>query len=260
MNTLNDLVSIIIPNYNKALYLEQCIMSVVEQTYRPIEIIVVDDCSTDSSLDLLEKLKNTVPELIVIVQDKNAGVSTARNVGIKSANGLYVTMLDSDDYYYNPQKLSNEMSLIKNGYEFAYSKIVRVDNSGNVLPKQFLDNNLYLQGDVLASTMLGKNLNTIPRDYIISRKLALDCGGYPEGINLYEDLIFLIQLLSRVEVACTYETGTAYRQDTNGLSKHPLVYKYRLRWRICWSQRRVFHGYEKITFSLRMLFTRLKGK
>lgn len=253
---MHELVSVIIPNYNKEIYIQQCIESVIGQTYRPIEIIVVDDCSTDHSLELLFEIAKKYKELKVVEQKTNAGVSAARNAGIAAATGRFVTFLDSDDYYYNPKKLANEMALINQGAGLAYSKIVRVDNNGKELERQFLDNKYYLQGSIAADTMIGKNMNTIPRDYIIAKELAVATGGYPEGINLYEDLLFLLKLLTRVEAKCTYDTGTAYRQDTNGLSKHPPIKKYRLRWKLCWQNRNIFGGLERISFIFEMFWTR----
>jgi glycosyltransferase involved in cell wall biosynthesis len=254
---MNDTISVIIPNYNKKEYIQQCINSVIAQTYRPIEVIVIDDCSSDGSIVILEDMERRIPELRVIRQEKNCGVSTARNTGISVASGKYVTFLDSDDYYYNPNKLNNEMTLIKQGAKLAYSKIIRVDNNGKELEKQYLDDSYYLEGNIVADTMIGKNMNSIPRDYIITKDLAVESGGYPEGVNLYEDLLFLIKILSRVEAKCTYDIGTAYRQDTNGLSKHPPANKYRIRWNLCWKNRSIINEKERWTFIVGMILNRV---
>lgn len=254
---MNQLVSIIIPNYNNETYLKKCIESVIAQSYRPIEIVVVDDCSTDGSVALLKDLDATYEELTVIYLKNNNGVSAARNKGLVFASGEYVTMLDSDDYYYNKDKIANEMRLIRDGSNFAYSKVLRVDLEGNPTPLQFLNDKDYLEGDILIDCMIGNNMNNIPRDYIIPRNLAIKCGGYPEGVNLYEDLLFLVKLLSTVEANCTFAIGTAYRQNTNGLSSKPAVYKFRLRWNLCWNNRSIFVGRDKYIFMIKMLISRI---
>jgi len=96
----NILVSIIIPLYNKEQYFERCFDSVVRQTYKNIECIIVEDCSTDGSLELAERLiKNYAGNVkfLLIKHEQNGGLSVARNTGIKNSNGEYIYFLDSDD-------------------------------------------------------------------------------------------------------------------------------------------------------------------
>jgi len=90
------LVSIIIPVYNSELYLEECLDSIVHQTYRTIEIILIDDGSTDSSYEIMKSYSRR-DERIVILSQSNRGVSAARNAGLKAAKGEYVLFVDSDD-------------------------------------------------------------------------------------------------------------------------------------------------------------------
>ena len=90
-------VSVIIPVYNTGPYLEECLNSARNQTLKNIEIICVNDGSTDHSLDILQNCAKQDNRVIVINQ-KNQGVSHARNVGIQHAKGKYIYFLDSDDY------------------------------------------------------------------------------------------------------------------------------------------------------------------
>lgn len=92
-----DLISVIVPIYNVQVYLERCINSLVSQTYNKIEIILVDDGSTDSSGEIAEKWAKK-DDRIVVLHKKNGGLSDARNYGIKMANGKYLSFVDSDDY------------------------------------------------------------------------------------------------------------------------------------------------------------------
>ena len=93
----NGLVSIIIPIYNVENYIKKCIESCVNQTYKNVEIILVDDGSTDSSGKIADSLKKS-DNRIFVYHIKNGGVSRARNYGINKANGKYVCFVDSDDY------------------------------------------------------------------------------------------------------------------------------------------------------------------
>ena len=92
---MQPLVSIIIPVYNASAYLENAIRELLKQTYQHLEIIIVDDASTDNSLKLAKQ--NSSEKVIVISQD-NAGAACARNNGLKTAKGEYVQFMDIDDF------------------------------------------------------------------------------------------------------------------------------------------------------------------
>lgn len=94
---LNELISIIIPVYNVEKYLERCIESVINQTLKNIEIILVNDGSTDSSPKICDYYAS-IDNRIKVIHKKNEGVGSARNTGLDVANGLYIGFLDSDDY------------------------------------------------------------------------------------------------------------------------------------------------------------------
>lgn len=92
-------VSIIIPVYNVAPYVEECLRSVLEQDYLDKEIIIVDDCGTDNSMDIVQGIVTRCKsEVRILKHPYNCGLSKARNTGIKEAKGDYVFFMDSDDY------------------------------------------------------------------------------------------------------------------------------------------------------------------
>ena len=91
-------ISIILPVYNVEKYLEECLNSLVGQTLDDIEIICINDCSTDNSLSILKKITVTEPRIQIIDQRKHLGQSVARNRGLKEAVGDYIYFMDSDDY------------------------------------------------------------------------------------------------------------------------------------------------------------------
>lgn len=91
-------ISIIIPVYNVEKYIEECLISVLNQTMKEIEIICINDGSTDNSLKILNNYKNK-NENIRIVNQENSGLSNARNVGLSLAKGEYIFFLDSDDFF-----------------------------------------------------------------------------------------------------------------------------------------------------------------
>lgn len=94
---MNELISVIVPVYNMEKYLEKCVDSIINQTYKNIEIILIDDGSKDNSGTMCDELAKK-DNRIKVIHKKNAGLSAARNDGIKIANGEYVCFVDSDDY------------------------------------------------------------------------------------------------------------------------------------------------------------------
>lgn len=94
---INSLVSVIIPAYNVGRYIEGCVRSVMDQTYSNIEILVVDDGSPDDVPEIIDRLAMQ-DKRVVPIHQQNAGVSTARNVGIKASKGEYLVFVDGDDY------------------------------------------------------------------------------------------------------------------------------------------------------------------
>lgn len=165
-------LSVIIPNYNNEQFLEKCLDSVLTQSVLPSEIIVVDDCSTDNSRQIIENYEKQFPSVRGIYLTENGGVSHARNTGILAAKGEYVTTLDADDFYYNPQKLENEMRILREhgGNALAYSKIVLCDESGNFIPTKNHPDDDYLQGEIFSDLMLEKKAKHLCAIAVIRNK------------------------------------------------------------------------------------------
>ena len=116
---MNSLVSIITPSYNSAKFIKQCIESVIAQTYTNWEMLIVDDYSSDNSLQILKKYNDKRIQLIEL--DKNVGASESRNVAIRKAKGKYIAFLDSDDLW-EPQKLEKQISFMqKKDIVFSFS-------------------------------------------------------------------------------------------------------------------------------------------
>ena len=113
----NPLVSVIIPNYNKEEFLSSCIQSVLNQTYKNFEIIIIDNFSSDKSFDVA---KNFIDPRINLFQFQNNGIIAAsRNFGIKKSNGKYLAFLDSDDLWMK-DKLSKSVKVLEKGADFTY--------------------------------------------------------------------------------------------------------------------------------------------
>lgn len=123
---MNELVSIIMPSYNTASYIEESIMSVCMQTYTNWELIIVDDCSTDDTDEIVGQY--LVDERIhYIKNDINSGAAVSRNRALKEAKGKWIAFLDSDDLWI-PEKLEKQIAFMKNkGYHFSYTNYIEID-------------------------------------------------------------------------------------------------------------------------------------
>lgn len=151
-------VSVIVPVYNVELYLEKCLLSLVNQTLQDIEIIVVNDGSRDHSQQIIEKFQQEHPQKIFAYTKENGGLSDARNFGLDCAKGKYIGFVDSDDYV--SETMFEDMMNIaeKHQAEITICNIQKVDERGNVtqkltqLPgfpeKIILENNMSVFSDI----------------------------------------------------------------------------------------------------------------
>ena len=108
----DDLVSVIIPFFNEKFYFEECIQSVLDQSYKNIEIIIINDGSKSEFLQILEKVKNKNPDKILLYHKENGGVSSARNLGIQKAKGKYISFIDADDVWL-PNKIEHQINILR---------------------------------------------------------------------------------------------------------------------------------------------------
>ena len=122
---LQPKISIVIPVYNTADYLEVCLTSIIQQSLQELEVICVDDCSTDSSWDILQKFAQQDRRFKVVKMEKNSGSGLARNKGIELAEGKYVAFCDSDDAY--PKRALETL--------YEHAELCQADlAAGNLLP------------------------------------------------------------------------------------------------------------------------------
>lgn len=194
------LVSIIIPVYNSSKFILATLASLENQSYNNYEIILINDGSTDNSLNILENYKKKHHNVILYNQ-KNRGVSVARNKGIELSNGEFITFLDSDDMY-SPNYLEKLLrrqkeenaDLVYCGYN-----IIRNLDKLTVVPCLFKEGNIlnfYLQrnGYFHFSGML------IRKNILLEKQIYFEVGR-----SISEDLLFTVQLLNNANCYCVKE-------------------------------------------------------
>ena len=133
---MNPLVSIITPTFNSEEFLSQTINSVLNQSYKNWELILVDDCSTDNTVQLINTHLEKHPNISLIQNTTNQGAGVSRNKGINEANGDFIAFLDADDLW-KPNKMEDQINLmIKNNLDVCFSSYDLIDEEGNKLNKR----------------------------------------------------------------------------------------------------------------------------
>jgi len=212
-------VSVIVPVYNSENYIEKCILSIVNQTLKDIEIIIIDDGSTDNSFEIIKKYQKEYSNIIKIKNIKNSGASNARNIGIEMSEGEYIGFVDSDDY------IENTM------YEKLYNK-AKCENSDIVICAYFSETELKIKKRQLGNLeQYGKSIKENPYIFeygvpyiwnkIFRRELITSTNiKFNTELRIFEDLEFVYKIyLHANKISKVDETLYHYiKQNTNSLT------------------------------------------
>ncbi len=208
---MGDLVSIIIPFYNVEDYIEECLKSVINQTYKNLEIICVDDCSPDNSYIIVNKYIDIDKRIKLIRHKENLGLGGARNTGLQNANGKFVYFLDSDDYIENDY-IEKMVLNIKDADVICNNKMLKFYEDGS---KKFIDGkdikNKYQvldYTDDMYNLMLTSACSKMYRkDFLINNNLF-----FPNKLR-FEDFYFINILKTKLrKIVFIYNSTYYYRQ------------------------------------------------
>lgn len=151
---MNDLVSIITPTFNSAKYISETILSVQKQTYQNWEMILIDDCSSDNTIDLIEDFIAKDHRIQLYQLDSNSGPAVARNKGIEKVNGKYMTFLDADDIWFEDFIENSIKTIQKTGIHFVFSSYKRSDEELNFIYSDFIVPQKVTYSDILKSNSI----------------------------------------------------------------------------------------------------------
>lgn len=247
---MNSLISIIVPVYNTENYLEKCLLSLVNQTYKNIEIIIIDDGSPDNSMNIIQKFVLADNRAKVISQ-KNQGLSGARNTGINNANGDYIMFIDSDDWIeidtcekainasekYNAdvvfwsyiKEFSNSQ---KDNYLFDKTEIIWSEKNINQLSRRMVG----LVGDELANPQSIDNLVTA-WGKLYKKSVIGDVRFTDTKIIGTEDALFNIEVFLGINSAVYIpDLLSHYRKDNESSLTHNYKEKLVSRWKEMYSR------------------------
>lgn len=209
MTHQHHLTSIIIPCYNAETWISECLDSVIAQTYRPLEVIVIDDGSTDSSLKIIQRCATQYPDLIRYESTSNRGACTARNTGFRTSRGEYVMFLDADDVI-EPTAIAELVYALHNtDYGIAACNWRYLRHSRDKLA-------------VFGAPRSPKNLNDIERELagyynplgslLFTQTAVTSVGGWDESLSAFQDVDLKLRcLLQGIKLVRINQIGFFYR-------------------------------------------------
>ena len=195
-------VDIVLPNYNKAIFLEECINSIFNQTYKNWNLFIIDDNSNDHSRTIIRKyLKKNV---FVIYLKKNKGVSFCRNLAIRFSKSKYISFIDADDYW-SHNKLEEQISFMEEyNHGFTYSDYTpfTTKNNKKKFRKQIIAPNSFDYHQFIKNTSIGMSS-------VIIKRSILGTIKFPK-VKICEDYYLKCEILKRNNIAVKFNKNTMF--------------------------------------------------
>lgn len=221
-------ISIITPTYNSENFIEKTIQSVSSQTYKNYEHLIIDDCSSDQTIDIVQKYKKSDSRIKLIKMANNGGAAKARNVGIKSAKSKYIAFIDSDDIW-EPDKLKKQLEFMeKTQATFSYTAYQIIKEDGKPIEKYI---------DTEAKHIVNYKDMLLKKSTLGCSTVMLDKERIGDEIEMPlirtgQDYALWLKLLKNGHNAyCLNEALTRYRIVSNSISRNKIK-KARRQWQI----------------------------
>lgn len=245
---LKTIVSIIVPIYQVEPYLKRCLESLVNQSMKEIEIILVDDCGTDNSILICKEYQARDPRIRIVHHKENKGLAEARNTGLDTAVGEYAMFVDADDYLeldacesaYLYSKTENYDAVLYDNYKDGWPK-------GDKVNLRHCDRKAYIGRQVMKELFpevlgtcpenrLDQTVGCAPWMMLIRRNIAVSIRFISERKYIYEDLVFVIRVLPHLQsvgilhkplyhYVCNQESLT-HKPDPGKIQKIKKMYDY----------------------------------
>lgn len=219
----NPKVSIILPTYNVELYVQECILSLINQSFNEIEIIVILDGSKDNSENIVNELSK-LDERIIIIKQENRGVGISRNRGIEIAKGDYILFVDPDDYLHKDMVKKLYNVAVKNDCDIVQCNYIidknanLIKNNYNIIPNKILKKE-EIQNEIKNKLIEG-SLSTYVWDKMYKKSFLKEYKIEFYNINKFEDWHFIMEVITKMRRYIFIEDNLYYYRILNtGLSK-----------------------------------------
>lgn len=215
-NYIDSMVSVIMPVYNSEKYISKALQSVISQRYSNLEIIVVDDCSTDKSSEIISEFVEHNSNIAYYKLKRNSGVAYARNYGIRKARGRFLAFLDSDDIW-GKEKLREQLKVFDfhKGCPMAYTPIIIIDENGNIIKSKKELKSLVSYKYLLKNTMIATSTVILDR-YVVQHT------EMPNRKSAEDYSLWLSVLKEYGSAYCCQKAVTFYRKSSTSLSSNKL--------------------------------------
>jgi glycosyltransferase involved in cell wall biosynthesis len=218
------LVSVTICTYNRADTIVKAIHSALQQTYENLEIIVVDDASTDTTQAVIQDMQRKDDRIKYFKNEKNLNIARSRNKTVEHAQGAFIAILDSDDYWIDIDKLKKQVHFLENNPRHAVvgTQAIQIDGNGVEIGKI---ENLLTDADIRENFLIK---NEFVHSSVMYRKRAIEAYGFfDKNKSPFEDYDLLLKIGRKYELANLPSVSTAYRVHAGGESKN-LNFKKRM--------------------------------
>ena len=194
-----ELISIIIPCFNSEKTLEKCLQSVVSQDYNELEIIIINDGSTDRTLEIIKKFQKK-DQRIVVIDQENSGVSESRNVGIKRSSGTYICFVDSDDWVEENYCSVLHHILASNEADIAVADVIYETEKGDPTFRQDFDNNIqfFNAQEALELLLEDKTIKSYPCAKLFRKEIFSNII-FPKNLEAFEDYFVMFRVFNNTK-------------------------------------------------------------
>ena len=209
-----DLISIIVPTYNREKTIKESIESLIKQTYEKIEIIIVDDGSTDNTADVVTSIKD--PRVTYIKLLENKGACYARNIGIKEAKGKYVMFNDSDDIFVNNKVEMQYQSLIENKSDMDFCKL-KIHSDANVIEVPSQEQLCGIETNGIVTELCKANF--ISTQSFLVKKSVIEEYLFDEELPRLQDYDLMLRMIPQIKISFTNMFLADLYRQTDSISR-----------------------------------------
>jgi len=214
--------SVIMPIYNSEQFLEKTLESVLKQTFADFELIAIDDCSSDSSYEILQRMAKEDKRIKIYRNKENSGVANTRNRGIEAAQGKYIALLDSDDLWL-PEKLEKQIDYIeRKGCMLSYCSYGFIDKDNNDIGNVFCVPSHINMKDLLKKNVISCSTVIVEREFFLKHKFNSE--------YYHEDFVTWIDMLKECQNSYGHVEELAKIRIMNGSRSGNKMNSAKQRW------------------------------
>ena len=212
---MQSLISVVIPVYNREATIKRSVESVLKQTYKNIEIIIIDDGSSDGTVEVLRELEQTEETVKIFIQD-HRGANAARNLGIEKSKGEFIAFQDSDDEWL-PDKLEKQLTyMVENNFEVSYCPFfLYEDGKEIIIPENYQNSHKYEKN--LLKTLKCHNVVST-QTLVIHRNVISDIGIFDENMPRYQDYEYVIRIVQKKRIGYVNKPLVKVYRTINSIS------------------------------------------